>query len=86
MRRAAVAVPSNIAEGFSRQSTKEYKQFLNVAYASICELETQIEISYKLSYLDKINFEKIIELIQEVGKMLNKLIKVLNNKIFITNH
>ncbi|MBP6855455.1 MAG: four helix bundle protein [Candidatus Pacebacteria bacterium] len=53
MRRAAVSIASNIAEGYSRNSTKEFIQFLAVALGSCSEIETQVEISKKLAYLDE---------------------------------
>lgn len=79
MRRSAVSVPSNIAEGAARQSNKEFKQFLFIALGSLAELETQFIISEKLNFLiaDKIPDEQIIE----IRKMLLGLIKYLNSKI-----
>lgn len=81
MRRAAVSVPSNIAEGACRQSNKEYIQFLYIALGSVMELETQLIITYNLSYLDEKNFNKLSEEISEIGKMLNGLIKYRKSKL-----
>lgn len=81
MRRAAVSVPSNIAEGASRQSSREFIQFLYIANGSLAELETQLIISNKLDYL---NDEKFIELEQEcdeIGKMISGLIKYRKTQI-----
>lgn len=74
MRRAAISIPSNIAEGAARKSNKEYVQFLYIALGSSVELDTQLIISYNLGY---VNDKKIITLQQqldEIGKMLNGLI------------
>jgi four helix bundle protein len=68
IRRASVAIPSNIAEGYGRQHPKEYAQFLSIAYGSLCELETQYLLSQSLGYhLGNVNTEGLI---QEVSKML----------------
>ena len=72
LRRAAVAIPSNIAEGYGRQYEKEYKQFLSVAYASLCELETQYLLAVDLKFAPT---NQIIEgLMKEVGSMLYRMI------------
>ncbi len=72
--RAAVSIPSNIAEGCSRSSTVEYKRFLEIALGSLFELETQLEIVHELNIVKKENGEEIKELLTEEGKMLNGLI------------
>ena len=72
MRRAAVAIPSNIAEGYGRQYNKEYKQFLSIAYSSLCELETQYLLSIDVNYVKR---NEIIEnLMKEVGSMLYRML------------
>ena len=71
MRRAAVSIPSNIAEGKMRGYTEEWKRFLLIAYGSAAELETQIEIAQKLGLIDAKNYARINEQLQEVMKMLN---------------
>lgn len=53
MRRAAVSIPSNISEGYGRQYNKEYRQFLAMAYGSLCELETQYLLSVDLNYIKR---------------------------------
>lgn len=78
MRRAAVAIPSNIAEGFSRKYTKEYSQFLRIAFSSGAELETQIIITKKLELAKIEDFVKTGQLLDEVLKMLNKMSASLN--------
>jgi len=68
LRRAAVSVPSNIAEGSSRTGDKELFYFLNVATGSIAEIETQLLIGVRLKYVDQQN--EIFDLITEVRKLL----------------
>ncbi|HQL05934.1 MAG TPA: four helix bundle protein [Treponemataceae bacterium] len=78
MRRAAVSIPSNIAEGQSRNSTKEFIQFLAIAKGSKAELETQLLLCVKVQYLADTDISEAMELLQEIGKMLNALIKTLS--------
>jgi four helix bundle protein len=54
MRRCAISIPSNVAEGFTRKHNKEYKQFLYIALGSCSELETQIEIAFRLKYISEL--------------------------------
>lgn len=75
MRRAAVSIPSNIAEGHGRQSKGEFRQFLGIARGSYAELETQIEIAKNLGYLVSPN--PIDDQLAEVGRLLNGLIRSL---------
>ncbi|KKW46444.1 MAG: hypothetical protein A3A43_03440 [Candidatus Liptonbacteria bacterium RIFCSPLOWO2_01_FULL_56_20] len=77
MRRAAVAIPSNIAEGYARSHTKEYARFISVAFSSGAELETQLEISKKLSYITDSEHSDAVALLDEIMRMLNKLSQVL---------
>ena len=79
MRRSAVSIPSNIAEGRRRGSRKDYRQFLIVAYGSGAELETQIEISKRLLLGTSLNYEKVDNLLNEVMRMLNKMTHELNS-------
>ena len=74
MRRAAVSIPSNIAEGRLRGSKKEYKQFLLIAFGSGGELETQMEIAKRLKKTKDLNYAKVESLLVEIMKMLNKII------------
>jgi four helix bundle protein len=78
MRKAAVSIPSNIAEGYGRQSTGSYSQFLSIARGSLFELETQIEICLRLKYLYKIEIEKLLSEIIEISKMISSLISKLH--------
>ena len=75
MRRAAVSIPSNIAEGQSRQSKGEFRQFLGIARGSYAELETQIEIAKNLGFVTTPHL--IDEQLAEVGRLLNGLIRSL---------
>src|ERR1700679_1889685 len=74
LRRAAVSIPSNIAEGHDRLSRGEFRQFLGYARGSLVEIETQIIIARSLGYLDVAQSSKILERTTEVGKILNGLI------------
>lgn len=74
MRKAAVSIPSNIAEGYGRRSTKSYAQFYAIAYGSALELETQIIIAKELNMASKENFRTADNLLVEVSKMLNSMI------------
>ena len=77
MRRASVAIPSNIAEGQKRGHYKEFLQFLYIAYGSGAELETQIEICKRLGYAKSEAYKKADILLSEVMKMLNRMISTL---------
>ena len=81
MRRCAISIPSNIAEGQGRNSTKEFIHFLAIAKGSKSELETQLLLCVKINYLSNSAIETAINLIQEVGKMLNALQKSLTTKL-----
>ena len=79
MRKAAISIPSNIAEGSRRKDLPEYLQFLRVSDASAAELETQIIIAKKL--YQKLDYNKVDALLEEVQKMLNVLISKLAAKL-----
>ena|SRR3989338_6136834 len=82
MRRASVSIPSNIAEGKLRGSSKECRQFFLIAFGSGGELETQIEIAKQLSTTKNLNYSEIDSLLEEIMKMLNVLInKTLEPKV-----
>lgn len=81
MRRAVVSIPSNIAEGQARRTTKDYVRFVSIAEGSLAELETQIIISMKLDFCAKNETEKLFGLIVEIRKMLNALRRSLMNKM-----
>ena len=77
LRRSAVSIPANIAEGRERQYTKEFIQHLSIAYGSLAELETHIQIAERLNYLDINKVKQTLEKTAEVGRMLNGLRKSL---------
>ncbi|MBK8926904.1 MAG: four helix bundle protein [Crocinitomicaceae bacterium] len=77
IRKAAVSVPSNIAEGWGRNSLGNYIQFLRIAYGSLCETETQLTICSMLGYINQDNGRDIKIKFEEIGKMLRSLIKKL---------
>ena len=79
MRRAAISIPSNIAEGRRRGSRKDYRQFLIIAYGSGAELETQIEIAKRLPFGQNLNYNQVDSLLSEVMRMLNKMTYELNS-------
>lgn len=74
LRRAAVSVPSNIAEGQARLSTGEFKQFLGNARGSLAEVQTQILLAQDLGYLEQNESENLLGLAAEVGRILNGLL------------
>jgi len=73
MRRAAVSIASNIAEGRGRRSTRDFKRFLDIAYGSLLELETQLSLSKRLGYLSAENSQRSDELTSRTGRLLNGL-------------
>ena len=78
MRRAAVSIPSNIAEGRNRSSSKDFLRFLYMAKGSLAEIETQMFIGVKLGYLEESDITTALNLCAEIGKMLNSMIAKLN--------
>jgi len=81
LRRAAVSIPSNIAEGQGRRSTKDFIRFLGVAYGSVQEVETQIILATRLGYLQDDQRAKLLTLSAEVGKLVNGLTRALRRRI-----
>ena len=77
MRKAAVSIPSNIAEGFARNYAKEYKQFLHISLGSCAELDTQLIISNRRNYLTNKILNQISEEINHESRMLSSLINKL---------
>lgn len=79
LQRAAVSMAANIAEGHSRQHTKEFLQSLSIAYGSLAELETHILIAERLKYIDSSLSAKLLGKTAELGRMLNGLRRSLEN-------
>ncbi len=77
IKRSSVSVPSNIAEGYGRNYTKDYSRFLQIARGSLYEMQTQIEISKNLNFISEKDVKEIFDLTLEVEKMLNSLINKL---------
>ena len=85
LRRSAVSIPSNIAEGQSRNSAKEFIQFLSIARGSLAELETQLLICIKVNMLSEDNIADAQNIITEIGKMIKGLMNKLNSKLTTNN-
>ena len=79
IRRCAVSIPSNIAEGASRRSNKEFAYFLEIAYGSSFELETQLLLCVDINFLQNDIVTLLITELQEIQKMIYKLIKIKKN-------
>jgi len=77
MRRSAISIPSNVAEGFRRYHNKEYKQFLYTSLGSCAELETQITISKELKYMREDIEAKLLERLDHICRMISNLLKKL---------
>jgi four helix bundle protein len=86
MNRAAVSVPSNIAEGWGRESSKNYLQFLKISRGSLMELETLMVISKNLNFITTEVFNSISEQIEELSKILQGLINSIQQKVLITGN
>lgn len=79
IKRSSVSVPSNIAEGYGRNYTKDYIRFLNIARGSLYEMQTQLQVALNLDFIVEEDLNKINSLSVEVEKMLNSLINKLAN-------
>lgn len=80
MRRCAVSIPSNIAEGAARHSKKEFVNFLYIASGSLSELDTQLELSNTLGFLDRPSWEQLDEKLLETDKVILGLIRRVRNE------
>lgn len=85
LKRAAISVPSNIAEGQGRKSTREFIHHLSIAYGPLMEVETQILIAARLGYLSRQDANQITEQTPEVGRLVNGLSEALTSKQQATN-
>jgi four helix bundle protein len=81
LQRAAISIPANIAEGRHRQHSKEFLQHLSIAYASLAELETHIQIVERLDYINQNQIDDILNKTAELGRMLNGLRRSIDKKI-----
>lgn len=79
LRRAAISVPSNVAEGFSREHNKDYRRFLFIALGSCAEMETQIEVAFDLNYITGDDRSFIVSRIKYESRMVWNLIKRLSD-------
>jgi len=80
LQRAAVSIPSNIAEGHQRQHSKEFLQHLSIAYAPLAELETDVEIARRLDYIAEDQTNNVFAQAAEIGRMINGLRKSITNR------
>jgi len=80
LRRAAVSIPSNVAEGQGRLSEKEFRHFLGQARGSLMEVETQLQIAENLGYMQKEHANKLLESCAEVGRILNGLLAAVSKQ------
>lgn len=80
LRRCAVSIPSNIAEGFGRDSTNDYLRFLSIANGSLYESQTQLEIARNLEFLNEQQFTQLFEQAREIERMLSSLIRKLKEQ------
>jgi len=78
IRRSIISVSSNIAEGFERETSSEFKRFLYISKASVGELRSQLYLSFDLNYISKDKFEELYQSATDISKMLSGLIKYLN--------
>jgi four helix bundle protein len=81
LRRAAVSIPANIAEGHARKSSREFVQHLSIAYSSLAELETHVQIAQRLDYISADKTSSLLETTAEIGRMLNRLRQSIEKRI-----
>jgi len=81
MRRCSISIPSNIAEGYGRNSTSDYVRFLRISVGSLNELQTQLEISLNLNYFGEKDFREFYESSREVERMISSLIRKISTRV-----
>jgi len=81
LRRAVLSVPLNIVEGFARKGSRDYRQFLYIAYGSLKETQYLLNFAFEEGYLGKKEYEKLSSLAEEVGKILWSSIKTIERKL-----
>ena len=80
LRRAAVSIPANIAEGAARRSSKEYTQFLSHSQGSASEVETELLIAFRLGFLTKAKYEELYRDLDDIGRMITGVSKYLKRQ------
>lgn len=78
LRRSAISVPSNIAEGYGRNSNGEFRRFLNISMGSLFEVQTQLQIARNLEFIDKNNGDNLFESSREIERMMSSFIRSLD--------
>ncbi len=79
LKRSAISIPSNIAEGYGRNSKNDFIRFLNIAMASLFETQTQLEIAFRLEFINKTDYTKQFEQTREIERMLSSFIQSIKN-------
>lgn len=78
LRRSAVSIPSNISEGYGRNSKNDFNRFLNISMGSLFEVQTQIEIAKNLGFINEQKFDKMFEQSREIERMMSSFIRSLD--------
>jgi four helix bundle protein len=81
LRRSSVSIPSNIAEGHARPTTRDYLRFLGISLGSLAEMETQILIAHRLGYIDDASLDRVCQASDRLGRMLRAMMKSLQAKL-----